>query len=155
MAASACLRAKAAGGPGLRAQVLIYPTVTHALGIFPSHEENANAPFLEMETMRYFQKHYLGSHDHVHTDALDAPVLAEDLGGLPRAVVVTAQYDPLRDEGNAYARQLEAAGVPTQLIECAGLPHAFIHLAPIVDEARDALDQIAATLKEALAPGAP
>jgi acetyl esterase/lipase len=149
LAAGLCLRARRQGGPALRAQALIYPAVSRAVGDFGSHQENAEGPFLELETMRYFLRHYLGSDEYVHSDPIDAPVLAADVSGLPPAVVVTAEYDPLRDEGNAYAAQLGAAGVPTKLIEGPGLPHAFIHLAPIIDEARAPLEQIAATLSEA------
>ena len=99
--------------------------------------------------MEYYWSSYL-------RDAADAddqrasPLRADDVAGLPPALVVTAEFDPLRDEGRAYAERLQAAGVAVEYREYAGLVHGFVAQGGVVDRAREALDEMAVTLREAL-----
>lgn len=110
LAAAVSLMAKAEGGPTIDHQFLIYP-VTNCAFDTPSYQEFSEGYFLERETMRWFWRHYLASEEDA-SNPLASPLLAPDLSGLPAATVITAGYDPLRDEGRAYADKLAAAGVP-------------------------------------------
>jgi len=121
LAAAVALRRRDNGERSLAAQLLIYP-VTDASRATPSYAENAEGYFLDADTMRWFWSHYLGGEAPTAESSI---IDAAELGGLPPAVVVTAQYDPLRDEGNAYAQRLRKAGVDVTLIECPGLIHGF------------------------------
>jgi acetyl esterase len=150
LAAIAALRARDAGGPALRAQLLIYPSVGGSLLSYPSHSENAHAPFLPLDSMRYFRGHYLGALDTT-TDPEIAPIHAASHKKLPAALIITAEFDPLRDEGRAYARKLEEAGVAVRFIEYAGMPHMFYQLSPILEEAKAALRESAEALRKAFA----
>ena len=108
LAAVVALRARDAGGPPLAFQLLVYP-VTDATRSQPSYTENGTGYLLEADTMRWFYDHYLGGADPARADV--SPLFAPDLAGLPPALVVTAEFDPLRDEGEAYAERLRQAGV--------------------------------------------
>ncbi|HEX6248696.1 MAG TPA: alpha/beta hydrolase, partial [Nocardioidaceae bacterium] len=98
------------GGPALAAQLLVYPACD-VTGEYPSRHENAAGYFLDLPTMAWFLNHYAAD-AAVHEDPRISPLQHGDLAGLPPAVVVTAEYDPLRDEGKAYADALARAGVP-------------------------------------------
>lgn len=114
-------------GTALAAQFLIYPAVDHVAAVYPSAEQNAKGYFLEAETMGWFYTHYAGS----YADTLDprlAPLQAKSLAQLPPAVIVTAQFDPLRDQGAAYADALRAAGGQAELIEGPGMIHGFFDM---------------------------
>lgn len=114
-------------GIPLAAQFLIYPAVDHAAAEYASAEQNAKGYFLEAETMAWFYNHYAGA----CPDALDprlAPLQAKSLANLPPAVVVNAEFDPLRDQGAAYAEALRAAGGQAELIEGAGMIHGFFDM---------------------------
>lgn len=148
LAAGTAIRARDAGGPKLAAQLLVYPAVATHIGAFPSHATNADAPFLSRDVMRWFRGQYHGSHDEVLTDPLLAPILA-DVSGLPPTLLITAEYDPLHDEGVAYAGKLADAGVPVRHVDLAGMSHAFLHLYPILDEGKQALAELSAMLREA------
>ena len=78
-----------------------------------------------------------------------SPLLADSHSGLPPALVVTAEFDPLRDEGEAYARKLESAHVPVRLHRYDGMPHVFFQLSPILDAGRQVIDEASAALREA------
>lgn len=155
LSAVVALLARDRGGPRLRFQLLVYPTVdARRVDVYPSQVENAAGPILKRETMDYFIGHYLGSGRQADSDRLDvraSPILAESLAGLPPALVITAELDPLRDEGEAYAAALEAAGVPTVLERYDGQPHAFFQLSPILDAGKRVLDQAGRALSEHLA----
>jgi len=113
-------------GPRLAAQLLLYPTVDFREGddLHPSRVENGEGLFLTAEDMRWFSNHYLSEPAH-REDARASVLLAPDLTGLPPAVVGTGEYDPLRDEGEAYAKALEDAGVKVVLRRYDGLIHGF------------------------------
>ena len=119
------------------AQLLLYPA-TDALGDYPSRQENAEGYFLELATMDWFFEHYAGGTDleAAGVDPRHSPLHAE-LAGQPPAVVVTAGYDPLRDEGLAYARKLEAAGVQVEELHFDEMIHGFDDMAfsPGADQA--------------------
>jgi acetyl esterase len=114
-------------GTPLAAQFLIYPAVDHVNATYPSAEQNGTGYFLEAETMAWFFNHYAG---HV-TDTMDprlAPLQAKSLTELPPAVIVTAEFDPLRDQGAAYADALRAAGGQAELVEGPGMIHGFFDM---------------------------
>jgi len=113
-------------GPKLAAQLLLYPGVDFREDedLHPSRVENGEGLFLTAEDMRWFRNHYLQDDAH-KADPRASVLLAPDLSGLPPAVVGTGEYDPLRDEGEAYAAALEAAGVKVVLRRYDGLIHGF------------------------------
>jgi acetyl esterase len=108
------------GGPRIAAQLLLYPVMALAEGSpFASSEENAEGYLLTRESMLFYWDHYL-SDAHEASNPHAAPLHAESLSGLPPALVITAEYDPLRDEGEAYARRLLEAGVEVNAIRYDG-----------------------------------
>ncbi len=150
LAAVMAIRARDAG-LDLRLQMLIYPAVDLRLG-YPSIEENAAGPFLMKVTMEWFGDHYLRGHsDDVRSHPDVSPALAESLAGVAPAVVVTAEHDPLRDEGNAYASALMEAGVTVQAKQWQGMAHAFFQLSPVLPHADRLLDELASELRLATA----
>ena len=147
LAAVVCLHARH-HGPALRYQALIYP-VTDSRTDTASYEENASGYMLERDGMAWFFDHY--APDAVdRSDPRLAPLRAASHAGLPPALVVTAGFDPLRDDGTAYARALEAAGTAVTLVENPGLIHGFIGLAAVSDAAAAALSAIASSIRAAL-----
>ena len=141
--AAVCAQLAKVDGPPLAAQLLVYPAVD-LLGEYPSRVENADGYFLTMADMQWFAAHYLGVDETdpaiaaLAVDPRLSPLHAADLSGLAPAVVVTAEFDPLRDEGNAYAEALIAAGVKVEHQQFAGLIHGFYgmeRLSPAVADA--------------------
>lgn len=128
-------------------QLLIYPA-TDLTNSHPSHEENAEGYLLTRDHMVWFTQHYLGDHDR--TDPRVSPLHAGDLSGVAPAFVLTAEFDPLRDEGEAYAARLEDAGVEVAARRYDGMIHAFFGLRGAIDRADEALDEAAAALTRAL-----
>jgi acetyl esterase len=126
------------GAPALAHQLLIYP-VTARDFTTASYEENAEGYFLTRDMMQWFWHHYL-EREEDGQDPMAAPLVARDLSGLPPATVVTAEYDPLRDEGEAYARRLDEAGVPTQLVRYDGVIHGFVSMYQQIDKGREAIE---------------
>lgn len=135
-------------GPRLRFQLLIYPVTDHGYDT-PSYVENADGYFLTRSAMVWFWNHYLG--DAAGTDPLASPLRCPDLQGLPPALVVTAEYDPLRDEGEAYAKRLREAGVPTTLTRYHGMIHGFFTMGPLLDQGKRAVEESATALRAAFA----
>jgi acetyl esterase len=138
LAAVMALRAREAG-PALAAQILIYPVTDPDLDR-GSYVENATGYFLERSTMQFFWESYTAG----GADAADprlAPLRAESLEGLPPALVVTAEFDPLRDEGEAYAAALAAAGVEVEQRRYDGMIHGFAMMPMAVAAGADALAQ--------------
>lgn len=107
-------------------QVLIYPALD-LTGGSPSLFENDGAPVLTLDDAAAYVRHYLGPHGD-ETDPLASPLLAADQNGLPPALIITGQLDPLRDDGARYAEKLAAHGVPVRFTEYAGAPHGFLDL---------------------------
>ena len=131
LAAGVAIRARDAGGPVLAAQLLAYPGLDPAQSM-PSVEENGSGLFLERGDMRTFYDWYVPG--DLATDPLVSP-LGSDLTGLPPAVVATAEFDPLRDEGDTYAVELAAAGVPVVHLPGPGLVHGYFGLTEVAPAA--------------------
>ena len=147
LAAALCLRVRDQLGPGIDFQLLVYPVVDCTLD-HPSMEENAEGYFLTKDAMVWFVDHYLGDADP--TDPSVSPLLAPSLADLPPALVITAEFDPLRDEGEAYAARLREAGVEVEAIRYDGQVHGFVGMAAMLDDGRHALDRAGAALRAAL-----
>lgn len=140
LAAVTAIRIREEGSPRLAAQLLIYPVTDYYDANTPSMTENAEGYGLGRDGMIWFWNHYLnsseeGAHPHV------SPNRVSDLSGLPPALVVTAQYDPLRDEGEFYAERLRQAGVPTEMKRWDGVNHGFFFWPGVVDRASAAMDE--------------
>ena len=120
------LRARDRNGPNIAMQVLIYP-VTDANFDRPSYLDSENQLMLTRDSMIWFFDHYIPDTAQ-RTEPEASPIYAEDLSGLPPAVVLTAEHDPLRDEGEEYAQRLEDAGVEVELQRHLGQMHAFFAL---------------------------
>ena len=129
VAAVACQSARDAGGPAICGQLLLTP-VTDCKMDTPSYVENADGYVLTADLMRWFWDHYADPADRSHPKA--SPLRAADLSGLPPAFVMTAQFDPLRDEGIAYAQALAAAGVPVQQTTARGHTHTSMTMVDVV-----------------------
>jgi acetyl esterase len=150
LAAVVCLLAKTEG-PKIAFQLLIYPVTQLGQPEMPSMKENAKGYFLERESMAWFTRMYCPDAAH-HGDHRMSPLLAKDLSGLPPAYVATAGFDPLRDEGKAYADKLDAAGVPVTYVNYPGMIHGFFSLRGFVPKAREAVAAAAAAVNAALSP---
>ena len=149
LAAAACLMAKDRNALMPLAQILIYPVVDCDFDR-PSYRDNANGYLLTRDSMKWFWQCYVATEsDMLHPYA--SPLRAKDLSGLPQALVITAEYDPLRDEGEAYARRLAEAGVPATLTRYEGMIHAFIRRTDIFDQAHKAQQEVCRTLREVFA----
>lgn len=120
----------------IRAQILLYPTV-NMIAPTPSKELFAKGYFLEAEDMVWFGEKYLESDEDL-SNPLASPALRERLTGLPPTLIITAEYDPLRDEGEAYGAALKKAGVPTTVIRFDGVIHGFMSI-PLFDQASAAM----------------
>jgi len=147
LAAVIARRTRDTGGPSIAFQLLIYPC-TDATCSKPSHVENGEGYLLTAELMQWFYGHYLGGSDPRDPDL--SPLLVEDLRGLPPALIITAEYDPLRDEGEAYAARLVEAGVSATSTRYDGMIHAFFGMSGTVDAADRAMAEAVLALREAL-----
>jgi acetyl esterase/lipase len=143
------LMARDRGGPALVAQVLIYPVTVHDFDT-PSYHENATGYVLTREAMRWFWRHYLARAEQGR-EPYASPLLTPSLAGLPAALVITAEHDPLRDEGEAYAARLRDAGVPVTLTRYDGMFHGFLRMTRFLDKARAAVDEVGGSLRKAFA----
>jgi acetyl esterase len=148
LAAVVSLMARDRGGPRIALQVLIYPSVDLA-GEFPSEHENANAPILTSKDLANTPHVYFHDCGRELTDPYASPLRAEH-AGLPPALIQTAQFDPLRDHGPAYAEALRAAGVPVRLTNYVDAVHGYISLPGLVPAARQALAEAVASVREYL-----
>jgi acetyl esterase len=149
LAALACLRLRSerpAALPDL--QVLLYPN-TDLTGSSPSMRENATGFGLTADDVRTFARYWVPDETR-WADPGVSPLHAPDLTGLPPALIVTAEYDPLRDEGEAYARRLAEAGVEVELRREPGLIHNFLMLDEISPASAAAADHVAADLHDRL-----
>jgi acetyl esterase len=148
LAAVMALMARDAGGPALRAQVLIYPGV-EMYDRWPSEDRNAEAPVLTSRNMRAFARLYLGD-QHGTEDFRASPIRAASHAGLPKTLIITAEHDPLLDNGARYRDRLVEAGVPVRYVEQEGAIHGFLSLPGVVPVATDSLDDIVAFLQQVL-----
>ncbi len=145
LAAAVALRARA-GGPPLAGQLLVYPN-TDQLADDQSMRA-ADDPFLfNRRSVAWYRQHYLADPADA-ANPLASPLRSESLAGLPPALVITAEYDPLRDQGEAYARRLADDGVQVELSRYPGMAHGFFTMAGAVDASRSAIAEAASRLRE-------
>jgi acetyl esterase len=147
LAAVCALLARDAGGPDIALQVLVYPVVDSDFET-SSYTANGQGHVLTLADMEWFFSCYLGEGGD-RADWRISPLRAPDLHGVAPAVVITAEFDPLRDEGDAYARRLEDAGVPVVHIPYDGMIHAFFGLSAAFDASRDAIQRVSTELAQA------
>ena len=147
LAAVVSQMARAAGGPAIKYQALVYPVTNHDFGT-ASYRENAEGYFLTRASMEWFWGHYLRSASDGR-DPRASPLLAENLAGLPPALVITAEFDPLRDEGEAYAEKLRAAGVAVESKRYDGQIHAF-YANSLIDDGKAAAVMLGQRVRAAL-----
>jgi acetyl esterase len=149
LAAAAAMLARDRGGPSLAFQLLVYPPLDHRSAT-PSRHEPVERPFFGPEDVAWCWSHYLA--DPADGESLSAsPLRASDLSSLPPALVITAEVDPLRDEGELYAERLREAGVPTELARFDGVMHGFFSRADELDSAVEAQQLAAEALRRAFA----
>ena len=152
LAAVTAQRAQREEDPDLVYQVLIYPVVDRSSTIeehpYPSLLENAEGYYLDAETMQAFQSWYVPNVAD-RTDPSASPILAPSLAGLPRALVLTCGYDPLRDEGEAYAKALADVGVDVTLSRYDGAIHGVFSMSQITSIGRRFMDEVVAGLRAA------
>lgn len=147
LAAAVALALRDAGGPRLVHQLLIYPVTDHAFDT-PSYLENAEGYMLTRSSMQFYWQLYLGNESDAD-DFRASPLRARDFSGLPPALVITAEFDPLRDEGRAYADRLRAAGTPVVYREYPGMVHGFVTWGGVLDAGKQAVREASAALREA------
>jgi acetyl esterase len=148
LAAVVALMARDAGGPAIALQVLIYP-VTDVMRETRTYADVADGYMLTRDSMRWFIAHYLASKD----DAGDwrvSPLRAPSLAGLPPALVLTAGFDPLRDEGEMYAGRLRDAGNTVDYVCYGGMVHGFLGMGKLLDTSGRAIAHIGGSLRQAL-----
>jgi acetyl esterase len=136
-------------GPPLAFQLLVYP-VTDMVGSFPSMRENGDGYLLTRPMMDWFHRHYLGDSGDPQ-DPLASPIYAGDMAGLPPALIITAEFDPLRDEGEAYGERLRLAGTQATVSRYDGMIHGFFGMTAHLDAARRGVAEAVAALRMALA----
>ena len=150
LAAAVALAARDRDGPYLAHQLLVYPSVNPpSVRWFDSYDECGTGYFLEMDSIEWYLEQYLDRAVDV-ANAYAFPLRARSLSGLPSATVLTAGFDPLRDEGAAYADRLESAGVDVEHLHYENQIHAFCSLYEHIDEGRTAIADAAANLKDGL-----
>jgi acetyl esterase len=142
------MMARDKGGPEISLQVLIYPITDYNFDT-PSYSKNAQGYMLSRELMQWFWNHYLeditvAGHPYV------SPLRAQNLDGLPQAMILTAEYDPLCDEGRAYAHKLQANGIDTTYSHYEGMIHGFIRMTTRLDQAQKALEEVSNKIKSVL-----
>lgn len=148
LAAVVCLALRDAGEPLPAFQLLIYPA-TDMRAVAPSHTANGQGYMLTADSIAYYREHYMPDAAE-WADWRASPLLAPDHAHLPPALVLTAGFDPLRDEGRQYADALSGAGVACQYICFERQIHGFVTMGRVIDEANTALDLCATALRRAL-----
>jgi acetyl esterase len=147
LAAVVAQLARDQAGPALVLQLLVYPAVDGTLG-FPSVQENGQGYLLTQDSINYYYNHYVpAGTDRTHVRL--SPFYAARFTGLPPAHIITAEFDPLRDEGEAYAEKLRAAGVPVTCTRYNGMIHAFFSLDGVLDQGKKAIAAAATALRSA------
>ena len=148
LAAVVALMARDRKGPRIDFQVLIYPITDYCFDT-ASYIENKEGYMLTRDLMKWFWNHFIEDEDQAN-DPYVSPLRAKSSSDLPPALILTAEYDPLRDEGEAYGKKLREAGVKVTLSRYPGMIHAFIRMTAFLDKARDALDEVAGALRDGL-----
>jgi acetyl esterase/lipase len=148
LAATVALMARDRKGPRIDLQVLIYPITDYNFNT-PSYIENKEGYMLTRDLMIWFWNQFIEDENQAN-DPYVCPLRAENLSDLPPTLIVTAEYDPLCDEGEAYGKKLQEAGVNVTLSRYPGMIHAFLRMTLRLNRAKDALDEIANTLKKFL-----
>lgn len=148
LAAVVALMARDKGEIELAYQLLIYPVTNHSFDT-ESYHENAEDYLLTKDSMIWFWNHYLRDEED-GANPYASPLQAEDLSGLPPALVITAGFDPLRDEGEAYAERLKEAGVSVEHTRYNGMIHGFFWMPGVLEQGMAAVNQAANALKNAL-----
>lgn len=148
LAAAVSQKARDENGPSLAMQLLVYPVTDHDFAT-DSYSSNGENYLLTTDMMKWFWDHYLDS-DTDSASGYVSPLRADDLSNLPPATVITAEFDPLRDEGEAYASKLTAAGVDVNLTRFDGQIHGFFPMMLVFEQASNAIDMAATDLKKAL-----
>ena len=133
------------GGPPIVFQLLIYP-VTDFNFATTSYQQNADGYLLTRDGMIWFWNHYLRQESDGNSP-LASPLRSDNLKGLPPALVITAEFDPLRDEGEAYAKRLAGSGVPTVSKRYDGMIHGFFSLSGVFDQGKQAIADAAVSLQ--------
>jgi len=151
LAAAVALRARDDGGPAFAGQLLVYPN-TDQLADDQSMREADDPQLFNRHSVAWYRQHYLSDPGDA-ASPLASPLRAQTLAGLAPALVITAEYDPLRDQGEAYARRLAAEGVPVTLSRYPGMAHGFFTMAGTVSASRDAIAQAAAQVRTWLSVG--
>lgn len=147
LAAAVCLAARDRGGPAVHGQVLAYPATDLASFDRPSYAHFADGHYLTRRYMEQFRDRYLPRVED-RTDPLASPLLAPDLTGLPPTLVITAGFDVLRDEGEAYAQRLQDAGVPVTASRYDGMVHGFLSMDRVFSrQTAQATDEIASFVR--------
>jgi acetyl esterase len=147
------LMARDRSGPSIRFQMLVYP-VTDWNDASPSMREYEQNHFLSRDVMDWFKEQYLPDKTQ-RTNPYASPMYARDLRGLPPAMLATAECDPLRDQGEAYGRRLQSAGVSVLMRRYEGMIHPFFSLGSIVDGANVLMADCASALRQSLVENAP
>ena len=148
LAAVVSLMARDKQGPKIGFQLLVYP-VTEMNFNTKSYIDNAEGYQLSRDGMIWYWDHYLEDKEAAN-NPYAAPMKAQSLQNLPPALIITAEYDPLRDEGKAYAERLKAEGVTTQYTMYSGMIHGFIGMASVVNKGRAAVKEAADAMRKAL-----
>ncbi|MGR3276172.1 alpha/beta hydrolase [Acaryochloris marina NIES-2412] len=150
LAAAVCLMARDLNGPTLQRQILLYPALDGTLN-HPSMDQYADAPVLTKPAMEFFVNQYTHSPADIQSSYF-SPLLAEDLSQIPPALVITAAYDPLRDEGQAYGQRLRQASVPTQVTDYPGMVHGFLSFPQFCSGAKPAWAEITHYIQADVSP---
>jgi acetyl esterase/lipase len=145
LSAVMCLLARDRGGPAISHQALIYPATDMTV-----QRADVRMPFLSSDEMTAYRRMYLGP-DGDPANPWASPLLASDHAKLPPALIQVAEHDPLRDDGMRYAAALRAAGVPVRVTEYVGMPHGFMNFPGLCRGAPQALSELCAEQKAALA----
>jgi len=131
--------------PKISFQVLIYPQTDLTFSTL-SHQEYGSGYLLERDSIEWYKKQYLPP-NHDPADPRVSPLFAADFSNLPPALIITAEFDPMRDEGETYAQKLKEKGVPVKLKRYKGMVHGFFQMAGLLDDARLAIAEVGETLK--------
>ncbi|WP_229720093.1 alpha/beta hydrolase [Oceanobacillus neutriphilus] len=144
-------QAKQKGSPKLICQMLLYPLTQFSFDTV-SRRENGKGYVLTKKALKYYRKHYLKTLEEAK-NPFASPLLIDDVSNLPPAIIVTAEYDPLRDEGEAYGKRLKEAGVPVTLTRYNGVIHGFVAMAAFLKQGKNALEETTVLLRSAFGEG--